>query len=71
MKALLVYGIASITSAVGVGALSNSAVYALATVFIVLIISLLILALSGVGPIFERGKTRFRLGPIREKPPKQ
>jgi hypothetical protein len=71
MKVLFVYAILSFTSVAGIGAIDGSVAFALAAVLIVLIVSLLILALRGIGPIFERGKTRFRLGPIREKPPRR
>jgi predicted permease len=68
MKAAVSVGVPSLIISV-VGALSEArlAICAAAAVFIVLIVALLILALRDIGPIFERGKTKFRLGPIRNR----
>jgi tellurite resistance protein TehA-like permease len=67
--ALFPFGALSVlTSALGAINEVRIAIYAAAAVFIVLIIALFILALRGVGPIFEKGKTtKFRLAPIRKQ----
>ena len=68
MRALIIFSLPSLAvSVIGATSEMRFAFYAAAAVLIVLIVSLLILALRNIGPIFERGETKFRLGPIREK----
>ncbi|HEU5252920.1 MAG TPA: hypothetical protein VFU16_06315 [Solirubrobacterales bacterium] len=76
MRSIVPFGVPFLASVFGTIGEVRFAIYAMATVFVVLIVLLFILALRGVGPTFEKGKTtRFRLAPIRDQrdpaPPSQ